>query len=75
MDLSYLCYLLTKYCLKHRSSHFNTIPKADVYQIIQSNLFCVNIIMIIVQGIRVCVKIKSMDLTNIKMEVTFVLHI
>ena len=34
--------------LKHSSSRLNTIPKADAYQIIQSNLFCVHII---VQGV------------------------
>ena len=33
----------------------NTIPKSDVYQSIQSNWFCVNII---IQGIKDCVKCK-----------------
>ena len=65
-------YLSLKYCLKHRSSRFNTILKEDVYQIIQSHWFCVHII---VQGVRGCVKIKSMNLTNIQREVTFVPHI
>ena len=49
-------YFLLKYSLKHRSSRFNTILKADVYQIIQSNWFCAHII---VQGVRGCVKIKA----------------
>ena len=65
-------YFSLKYCFKHRSSRFNTILKADVYQIIQSNWFCVHII---VQGVRGCVKIKSMNLTNIQREVTFAPHI
>ena len=49
-------YFSPKYCLKHRSSRFNTILKADVYQIIQSNWFCVHII---VQGVRGCVKTRA----------------
>ena len=50
-----------KHCLKkNRSSRFNTIPKADLYQLIQ---------------LRGCVKIKSMDLFNIHREVTFSPHI
>ena len=65
-------YFLLKYCLKNRSSRFNTILKADVYQIIQSNWFCVHII---VQGARGCVKIKSMQFTNIQREVTIAPHI
>ena len=71
--LIYLCLLLTKVLFEHRSSRFNKIPKADVYQIIQSNWFCVHII---VQGVRGCVKIKkNMDLTNMQREVTFAPHI
>ena len=65
-------YFSPKYCLKHRSSRFNIILKADVYQIIQSNWFCVHII---VQGVRGCVKIKSMNLIKIQREVTFAPHI
>ena len=49
-------YFSLKYCLKHSSSRFNTILKADVYQIIQSNWFCVQII---VQCVRGCVKKKA----------------
>ena len=51
-----------KYCLNYHSSRFNTILKADVYQIIQSHWFCVHII---IQCVRGCVKIKSMNFTNI----------
>ena len=36
--LIYLVYFSLKYCIKHRSSRFNTLLKADVYQIIQSKL-------------------------------------
>ena len=49
-----------------------TIPKADVYQIIQSNWFCVHIIDATLKG---CIKIKSMDLANMQREVTFAQHI
>ena len=49
-----------------------TILRADVYYTFQSNWFCVHII---VQGVRGFVKIKSMNLTNIQMEVTFAPHI
>ena len=55
-------YFSLKYCLKHSSSRFNTMLKADVYQSIQSNRFCVHII---VQGERGCVKIKSMHFTKL----------
>ena len=65
-------YFSLKYCLKHRSSRFNTIQKADVYQIIQSNWFCVHIIL---KGVRGCVKMKSIKFTNIQREVTFAPHI
>ena len=65
-------YFSLKYCLKHCSSRFNTILKADVYQIIQSNWFYVHIIF---QGVRGCIKIKSMNLTNIQRDVTFAPHI
>ena len=62
-----------KYCLKHRSSRVNTTQKADVYEIIQLNWFCVHII---VQGVRGCLKIKKIiNLTNIQREVTFAPHI
>ena len=67
-----LVYFSLKYCLKHRSSRFNTTLKADVYPIIQSTWFCIHII---VQGVRGCVKIKTMNLTNIQREVTFAPHI
>ena len=53
-----------------KSFQYNT--KADVYQIIQSNWFCVHIIDPAVKG---CIKIKSMDLANMQREVTFAPHI
>ena len=56
-------YFSLKYSLKHRSSPFNTILKADVYRIIQSNWFCVHII---VQGVRGCVKIENWNFTNMQ---------
>ena len=65
-------YFALKYCLKHHSTSFNTIPKADIFHIIQSNWFCVHIITPAITG---CVKIKGMNLANIQMEVTFARHI
>ena len=56
-------YFSPKYCFKHRASRLNTIPKADVYQITQSNWFCFHII---AQGIRGCVKIRPTLLANMQ---------
>ena len=55
-------YFSLKYSLKHRSGRFNTIPKADVYQIIQSNWFCVHIIVQVILEL----KIWSPSLTNVE---------
>ena len=71
--LSYLCLLLTKVLFETslKSFPYNTEGRY-IYQSIQSNWFCVHII---VQGVKGCVKIKSMNLTNIQGEVTFAPHI
>ena len=54
--LLYVLSFLTKVLFERLFNLFNTIPKADVYQIIQLNLFNVHII---IQSIRGFVKKKD----------------